>query len=200
MRVRVVRFTNRREVILSPPRREGSHVHLTRDSTLSQPRTAGPGFAPEGRNTTSGPATLPTFDCLVLSGGGAKGAYGAGVAKALAAYRQLKDVRGSVCYIGASAGALNAYVLAMANADELISSWLGAPRRNILGHRFPSATLRAMLRVATKPFSIYSNVGLQKLIERSACIKRIKSPLIIAATDYTRGNLKAFYVSKLIDK
>jgi NTE family protein len=145
-------------------------------------------------------AAMPIFDCLVLSGGGAKGAYGAGVAKALAAYRQLKEIRGPVCYVGSSAGALNAYVLATANADELISFWQSAMSRKILGLRFPSATLRAMLRVAIRPFSIYSNAGLKKLIEANACIKTIKSPLIIAATDYTRGDLKAFYVSRLIDK
>ena len=151
-----------------------------------------------GRSTN--PTILPTFDCLVLSGGGAKGAYGAGVAKALAAYRRVKEVRGPVCYVGASAGALNAYVLATANADDLISFWQTATRRIILGLRFPSATIRAMLRMATRPFSIYSNVGLEKLIRANACITTIKSPLIIAATDYTRGELKAFYASKLIDR
>jgi len=57
-----------------------------------------------------------------------------------------------------------------------------------------------MLRVATRPFSIYSNVGLEKLIRANASITTIKSPLIIAATDYTRGELKAFYASKLIDR
>ena len=154
----------------------------------------------ENRERSTNPAVLPTFDCLVLSGGGAKGAYGAGVAKALAAYRRLKEVRGPVCYIGASAGALNAYVLATANADELILFWQTATRRNILGLRFPSATIRAMLRMATRPFSIYSNVGLEKLIRANASITTIKSPLIIAATDYTRGELKAFYASKLIDR
>jgi predicted acylesterase/phospholipase RssA len=128
------------------------------------------------REPVANPAALPTFDCLVLSGGGAKGAYGAGVAKALAAYRHLKEVRGPVCYIGASAGALNAYVLATANADDLISFWQAATRRNILGLRFPSATIRAMLRVATRPFSIYSNAGLEKLIRANACIKTVKSP------------------------
>jgi predicted acylesterase/phospholipase RssA len=152
------------------------------------------------RRHSSAAATLPTFDCLVLSGGGAKGAYGAGVAKALASYRQVKDVRGPVCYIGASAGALNAYVLATANTDELIAFWQRATRRNILGQRFPGATLRAMLRVATRPFSIYANAGLEKLIRANASIATIKSPLIIAATDYTRGELKAFYASKLIDR
>ena len=43
--------------------------------------------------------------------------------KSVGAYWQLKEIRGPVCYIGASAGALNAYVLATANADDLISFW-----------------------------------------------------------------------------
>jgi predicted acylesterase/phospholipase RssA len=154
----------------------------------------------ENGELSTDPPAPPTFDCLVLSGGGAKGAYGAGVAKALAAYRRLKEVRGPVCYIGASAGALNAYVLATSNADDLILFWQTATHQNILGLRFPSAAIRAMLRMATRPFSIYSNVGLEKLIRANACITTIKSPLIIAATDYTRGDLKAFYASKLIDK
>src|SRR6478672_6993248 len=81
---------------------------------------------------------LPTFDCLVLSGGGAKGAYGAGVAKAISAYRELKNIRGPFCYVGASAGALNAYVLATQNPDALISFWQSATHRNILGSRFPN--------------------------------------------------------------
>ena len=175
-------------------------MSLTLNSKLMRAPKADRAIGKPSAEGSADPAVLPTFDCLVLSGGGAKGAYGAGVAKALAAYRQLKEVRGPVCYIGASAGALNAYVLATANADDLISFWQTATRRNILGHRFPSATIRAMLRVATRPFSIYSNAGLEKLISANACIKTIKSPLILAATDYTRGHLKAFYVSKLIDK
>ena len=112
----------------------------------------------------------------------------------------LKNIRGPFCYVGASAGALNAYVLATRNPDALITFWQRATHRSILGTRFPSAALRAMLRLATNPFSIYSSIGLDKLIRETANIETIKSPLIIAATDYTRGELKAFYASKLIDR
>jgi len=174
-------------------------LNLTRDSTQSQPRTAGAAFAPESRKPVSHSAPLPTFDCLVLSGGGAKGAYGAGVAKAFMAYRQVKDIRGPVCYVGASAGALNAYVLATANADELVAFWQAATRHKILGARLASPAIRAILRLKTRPFSIYSNAGLEELIRANACVDTIKSPLVVAATDYTRGELKAFYASKLID-
>src|SRR5436190_10422458 len=75
------------------------------------------------RSRANSPRQLPTFDCLVLSGGGAKGAYGAGVAKAISAYRVLKNIRGPFCYVGASAGALNAYVLATRNPDALSTFW-----------------------------------------------------------------------------
>ena len=152
-------------------------MSLTLNSTLMRSPRADRAFGKpsvEDRECSADLSVLPTFDCLVLSGGGAKGAYGAGVAKALAAYRQLKEVRGPVCYIGASAGALNAYVLATANADDLISFWQTATRRSILGLRFPSATIRAMLRVATRPFSIYPNVGLEKLISANACLKTVR--------------------------
>lgn len=48
-----------------------------------------------------------TYDCLVLRGGGAKGAYSAGVSKALFVYRKLKNIDHAICYIGTSSGALN---------------------------------------------------------------------------------------------
>jgi len=116
--------------------------------------------------------------------------------------KRLSATEATKAYLAAmeKARALNAYVLATSNADDLILFWQTATRQNILGLRFPSATIRAMLRMATRPFSIYSNVGLERLIRANACINTIKSPLIIAATDYTRGDLKAFYASKLIDK
>ena len=172
----------------------------TGNASGSAPSLAGREPALGHRDHSQAPGQLPTFDCLVLSGGGAKGAYGAGVAKAISAYRVLKNIRGPFCYVGASAGALNAYVLATKNSDALITFWQRATHRTILGSRFPNAALRAMMRLATKPYSIYSNVGLEKLIRETANIETIKSPLIIAATDYTRGELKAFYASKLIDK
>src|SRR5690349_12694874 len=144
----------------------------------------GPALSPTSREPASAlrsyPAgQLPIFDCLVLSGGGAKGAYGAGVAKAISAYRGLKSIQGPFCYVGASAGALNAYVLATQNPDALVAFWQRVTRRGILGSRFPNAALRAVLRLATKPFSVYSNVGLEKLIRDTASIETIKSPLII---------------------
>jgi predicted acylesterase/phospholipase RssA len=145
------------------------------------------------------------YDCLVLSGGGAKGAYGAGVAKAIAAYREKKKSTNSLCYIGASAGALNAYLLSAKGPDELIHFWLSATNRSVLGVHIRNATVQGLFRWAAgllkphQPFSIYSNRSLRQLIEANSRLEDLKHPLIVAATDYTQGKLKSFYASDLID-
>jgi len=144
-------------------------------------------------------------DCLVLSGGGAKGAYGAGVAKALASYRAKTQAPSSLCYIGTSAGALNAAVLASADADALIRFWLQVTPRAVLSARIRSPRLQAVMHAFTRRrfFSIYGNAGLRKLISQAVSLGAVQQRsghLIIAATNYTRGELRAFYVSSLIDQ
>lgn len=150
--------------------------------------------------------TLPVIDCLVLSGGGAKGAYGAGAAKALIAYREKKQIQSKLCFIGASAGALNASILAAggssASADKLIEIWLGMSNESVLGYSKNSPKIRASLSWAEKkirhPFTnaklsgIYSNEHLRLIIKNNVKFDEITEPLIIAATDYTHGKLKAF--------
>jgi hypothetical protein len=152
---------------------------------------------------------LPKYDCLVLSGGGAKGAYGAGVAKALWEYRALKKVDTTLCVIGTSAGALNAAVLATAEADDLVSFWATATSRQVLGVWFKHPLIRgaavAAFRKALKspaPYSIYPNKGLRRLLTK--CIKyngdSHPRPLIVAATNYTTAKLAGFYSSPLVEK
>jgi predicted acylesterase/phospholipase RssA len=148
---------------------------------------------------------IPRYDCLVLSGGGARGAYGAGVAKALDVYRRWKGLNNQICYIGASAGALNAYILSSQGVDSLLQFWLSATRRSVLGTNSRFALLWAVLRWylcggrSGRSFSIYDNRGLRTLIGENARLDVITSPLIMAATDFTRGRLRAFYSSGLID-
>ncbi|MBM3529486.1 MAG: patatin-like phospholipase family protein [Alphaproteobacteria bacterium] len=145
-----------------------------------------------------------SYDCFVLSGGGAKGAYGAGVAKAIFAYRHLKNRNNPICFIGASAGALNAYLLASQGVDALIKFWTEVTNASILDVYITNAKFQGALHWATNwgrtPYSVYPNSGLRKLIGDHARLGDVESPLIIAATDYTKAELKAFYVSPLIDK
>jgi predicted acylesterase/phospholipase RssA len=147
----------------------------------------------------------PTYDCLVLSGGGSKGAYGAGVAKAITAYRILKELDNPICHVGASAGALNAYILASRDADALIKFWLDVTNKKILGVRNGKSKLHAGWKYvseyfSSKPRALYGNNGLAALVGGNATLKALHGPLVIAATDYTRGQLRALYASPLIDE
>jgi predicted acylesterase/phospholipase RssA len=158
---------------------------------------------------SSDQAGLPQYDCLVLSGGGAKGAYGAGVAKALWVYRALRNIDTTLCLIGTSAGALNAAVLATAEADDLISFWSTATSRQVLGVWFNHPLIRGAAVAGLKkmfntraPYSIYPNKGLRRLLRR--CIQydgdSHPRPIIVAATNYTTARLAGFYSSPLVGK
>jgi len=162
---------------------------------------------------TNGPVALvtglkqETFDCVVLSGGGAKGAYGAGVAKALQEYRKSKRIDHHICYIGTSAGALNAAVLACAGADALINLWKGITARAVLGTRAPGRlrrVLRTVRRTLIGPaqFSVFDNSALRSLIARSVTfdtLKKNRAHLVVGATNYTTRELAVFYSSPMID-
>lgn len=146
------------------------------------------------------------YDGLVLSGGGAKGAYGAGAAKALWEYRQLKNVRRPLCFFGASAGALNAAVLATAGgADALIGLWRSMTNRSVLGVRIKNARFQGAKSwlqgiFKDRPYHIYSNVALFDLIRKQTSFSELAgSNLVIAVTNYTEGSLKAFYHSSILE-
>ena len=146
----------------------------------------------------------PIYDCVVLSGGGAKGAYGAGAAKAIEIFRELKGISNPVCFIGASAGALNAFVLSAHDADTLIDFWRSVTKKSVLATSARATGLRVARRAAStsfgagRPFSIYDNTALEKLVRRTVKDSSVSHPLIFVATNYTRGELEGFYVSPLI--
>ncbi|WGM38953.1 patatin-like phospholipase family protein [Caulobacter sp. NIBR1757] len=152
------------------------------------------------------PTSAPSeYDCFVLSGGGAKGAYGAGVAKAIELFRRLRGLTNPVVYVGASAGALNAYILASGGADDLIKFWLEIDNQRILGTKNKHPKLAAAVKLgksllgSSEPFSLYTNTAIKKLVAENATLDRLHSPLIVATTDYSTGTPKAFYRSDLID-
>lgn len=155
-------------------------------------------------------ASVPVYDCLVLSGGGAKGSYGAGVAKGLEEYRALKGITSRTCYIGTSAGALNASVLATSSADKLISFWRAMSGEKVTGTRFGAgmkarwawrgARFKAGL---DHSFSVFSNDALAGLINDNTSFPDLGSgafDLVVTATNYTTGTLTSFYSSALIEQ
>jgi NTE family protein len=169
---------------------------------------------------------MATFDCVVLSGGGAKGAYSAGVCKALFEYRRLKGVDTQLCFIGTSAGALNACIIAALGEDKLLEFWRNkVNNQTILGVRITNAKSQFALKIVVhplsaafgKPFAIYPSATscLRKLIDQvvpetpdakngaakeSLFTKLADKHVIFTATNYTTGRLHSFYNSSLFDK
>lgn len=182
------------------------------------PRKAG--TASEKAVSKKHESPIESIDCLILSGGGAKGAYGAGAAKALYAFRKLRGLTSGLCLIGTSAGALNACTLAAFGPDRLIDFWkevtpykiLGLPPRSplwrllftlLLPHEWALGIARQF--GAQIPYSLYSNRNLRRFLEESLADLdfaefKLKTHLILAATNYSRGTLEAFFVSHLLDQ
>ncbi|OIR07381.1 patatin-like phospholipase [mine drainage metagenome] len=156
------------------------------------------------------PGQTPTYDCVILSGGGAKGSFGAGAAEAIHTYRKLRNNTCPICYVGTSAGALNAAVLACSDdAGPLIKFWTDTSNWETLGC-FPYPRLRAAWKAPThalrslfgyqEPFSIYSNKLLHATIQACISFDKLKYPLVVTATDYTNATLRAFYASEVLQK
>lgn len=152
------------------------------------------------------------FDCLVLSGGGAKGAFGAGAARAVLAYRELRRRSpADICFLGTSAGALNAAVLAAWDKDgprRLNALWSSVDAKKLLGAT-PGKTrtlIRLMRRAVThnSDFSVFDADSLREVV-RGAFDKldfkefQERAHVIIIAANYTEGRLARFYSSALLD-
>src|SRR5262245_22604970 len=132
---------------------------------------------------------------LVLSGGGAKGAWEAGVAAALA------DAGLPITLVaGSSAGALNAAMIAAGRADRLEALWRGIDRDKVYSLRAPVffagllpgwLTLLALDRAG----SLFDPGPLRDLIATTVELERIRaSPvrLLVTTTDLERRDKRVF--------
>ena len=99
---------------------------------------------------------------LILSGGGALGAYEA--AAAAVVYRHFEDTEHPVSLVsGTSVGALNAAALTYGGPDFMESIWRRIRRRDVYS-RGPLGPVSALLRVLSGR-SLYSTAPLRRLIE-----------------------------------
>lgn len=139
--------------------------------------------------------SLTTPTTLVLSGGGAKGAYEAGVA-ALFVERGLPIQ----LVAGSSAGALNAAMIADGRMDRLEALWRGLTRervyswraRVLFGGLLPGWLTLLVLDHAG---SLFDPAPLRELIDESLDLERIRaSPvgLLVVATDLARREQRRF--------
>jgi NTE family protein len=132
---------------------------------------------------------------LVLSGGGAKGAYEAGVAAALV--ERGVPIRLAA---GSSAGALNAAMIADGRLDRLEALWRGLTRDRVYSLRtrvFFAGLLPGWLTLLTldRAGSLFDPEPLRELIGASLDLERIRaSPvrLLVVTTDLQRREPRVF--------
>jgi len=152
-------------------------------------------------------ATAPVLACerargaadapvaLILSGGGAKGAWEAGVAAAL--IERGLPVR---LVAGSSAGALNAAMVADGRLDRLQDLWRTVTREQVYTLR-PSVVLAGLLPgvltllALDRAGSLLDPAPLRELIASSIDLERIRASrveLLVVATDLARYDKRAF--------
>ncbi|HYB42868.1 MAG TPA: patatin-like phospholipase family protein, partial [Candidatus Methylomirabilis sp.] len=143
------------------------------------------------------PSTLPPGSplALVLSGGGSKGAYEAGVAATF--LRQGLPVRLAA---GSSAGALNAAMVADGRVDQLEAHWRNLTRDQVYSLR-PSLFLAGLLPgwltlwALDSAGSLLDPHPLRELIASSIDFERIRSSavrLLIVTSDLARRERRVF--------
>ena len=132
---------------------------------------------------------------LVLSGGGAKGAYEAGVAAVFV--ERGVPIR---LVAGSSAGALNAAMIAAGHADRLEALWRGVTREQVYSLRLPLFFAGFLpgwltLLVLNETTALFDPAPLRELIGASVDFERIRtSPvrLLVTATDLAQREKRVF--------
>jgi NTE family protein len=136
---------------------------------------------------------VPT--ALILTGGGAKGAYEAGAVAALAeAGLPIRLVAGS------SAGALSAAMIVAGRADRLEATWRSLTRERIYSVRAPTFFAGLLpgwltLRALSNASSLLDPGPLRELIATSVELERIRSSpiqLVVTTTDLVRREPRVF--------
>ena len=154
-------------------------------------------YAPAGAEGACAPSGRPldTPTALVLSGGGAKGAYEAGVAAVFV--ERGVPIR---LVAGSSAGALNAAMIADGRVARLEALWRGLTRDRVYSLR-PSVLFAGLLPgwltllTLDRAGSLFDPDPLRELIDASLDLDRIRaSPvrLLVVTTDLARREQRLF--------
>jgi NTE family protein len=151
-------------------------------------------FAARAECTRSpGGAGAPT--AVILSGGGAKGAYEVGVVAVLAERRVPLRIAA-----GSSAGALSAAMLVAGRTDRLETMWRSIRREQVYSIRAPiffAGLLPGWLTLlaVNGSSSLLDPQPLRELISTSLDLERVRSSsvrLLVTATDLVRKETRAF--------
>src|SRR5262245_34638260 len=151
-----------------------------------------PGVACEGRGDR-GPAS-PRLG-IVLAGGGAKAAYEAGLGLAL---KERAIV--PVVIAGTSAGAINAVILAVGDADRLAALWRTIRREDVFTYRAPTVLGGLLpgwfgMHVLAKARGLLDPAPLRATLARHVDLERVRSApvaVLVLATDLVSGTAQRF--------
>jgi NTE family protein len=132
---------------------------------------------------------------VILSGGGAKGAYEAGVIAVLAERRVPLRIAA-----GSSAGALSAAMLVAGRADRLEAMWRSIRREQVYSIRAPVFLAGLLpgwltLLALNGPSSLLDPQPLRELISTSLDLERVRNSsvrLLVTATDLVRRETRVF--------
>ena len=122
---------------------------------------------------------------LVLSGGGAKGAFQVMAEKYA---REVKGYRWDVI-AGVSVGALNGVMLAMEKYERLEDLWRNITRDQVYTGRFNAW---AIIKLLFGKLSVYDNAPLWDILEQEVRLRKIKVDLRIGAVSLTTGEYVRF--------
>ena len=153
------------------------------------------------------------FRGVVLSGGGARGAYAAGVLLALREVDKIERERPDATpeqkapityfYVGTSVGALNAALAAQGKLDDLARIYLReATKQRLLGDDSADVTKWGMVKRGGRvPFAYFDSSGLASLIQNHVDFDALANAhLLVCATAFKSGKRVTFYRSKLVDE
>ena len=144
---------------------------------------------------------MKNYRGVVLSGGGARGSYGAGVLAAIHAADKEKGSQINNIFIGSSIGALNATLAAQGDIGKLIELWKSLKVYDVLGEdESKIKPFKLVCRAFRKPFYYFKNERIIKIIKDKVDFNKLQnSNLMITATNLVTGNLETYYISDLID-
>lgn len=146
---------------------------------------------------------MTNFRPVVLSGGGSRGAYGAGVLLGLQKFQRSIPTEVNF-YCGTSVGALNAVLAAQDDVDPLLALYSKLKTKDVIGADSSEVGVWGMTKAFSRdPFYYFDNKALARLITKHVNFKKLEANnahVAICATNYTTGDLETFYFSSLIDR
>jgi predicted acylesterase/phospholipase RssA len=140
------------------------------------------------------------FRGIILSGGGARGAYSAGILAALNAIDHQKKDSIENFYAGSSIGALNSTIAAQGDLSSLITLWEELETQKILGEKTSKISKwKIWRRSSEKPFFYFNKNNIMEIIREYINFDALlNSHLVITATNFKTGKPETFYISKLL--